>query len=356
MKAITLLVTFAIQLSVSNIRAATLQMLPELPDGYRSFPNALSADGTTVIGVANRMDFPSPTSLAFRWSRDTGIENLGNLPGGQGNSSAADVSADGSVVVGSSGPDLGRLGFRWTRATGMQPVGEAEVGKSEFGLAAVSDDGLTISGTHIEGNATAFYSRDGLPLQPIGLFEVDAMSGNGRVVLGRTISAPYDVISWTQETGPVGLGILGNPTGVSFDGSIVVGNLFGIIPQAFRWTADIGFVSLEPFSQVEGLSGDGSLAVGQLDNQAVVWDSLGHRTSVRELLTNQGLDVTSWHFNDALDVSYNGRTIIGFGDDLEAGIGGIWIARIPEPPSIFLLSWALIALSFCRQRSFSRAK
>ena len=53
---------------------------------------------------------------AFRWMSGGGMQDLGSLGGSS--STAYDVSADGSVVVGSSG---GRA-FRWTELGGMEDL------------------------------------------------------------------------------------------------------------------------------------------------------------------------------------------------------------------------------------------
>src|SRR5262245_26631374 len=110
-------------------------------------PHAVSADGTTVVGRA--------CLRAFRWTEATGVVLLDPLPppyddGGTGH----DVSADGSVVVGTA-VDLDGLtfptwGFRWTETEGTVPVGPSPAGQTlSTGAYGISADGSVIVGrTH----------------------------------------------------------------------------------------------------------------------------------------------------------------------------------------------------------------
>src|SRR5690349_16181793 len=89
------------------------QWLGQLPGATDSEANAISADGTTVVGTSL-----TPPTRAFRWTAATGMQDLGVVPG-QLESYATAVSADGSVVVGwCQNPGQSRP-FRWTAATGM---------------------------------------------------------------------------------------------------------------------------------------------------------------------------------------------------------------------------------------------
>jgi hypothetical protein len=81
---------------------------------------------------------------------------LGDLPGGDFDSLAVDVSADGSAVVGTSSTNAfsGSEAFYWTQSMGMvnlrdllisQGVGNL-AGWTLHGPVGISDDGLTITG------------------------------------------------------------------------------------------------------------------------------------------------------------------------------------------------------------------
>jgi probable HAF family extracellular repeat protein len=215
---------------------------------------------------------------------------LGYLPGGGDFSYATAISADGSVIVGSSDSVLGdRVAYRWTAATGMVALG-------------------TIS--------------------PPGVFYSSALdvSGDGRVVVGNHGVIPI-AFRWTA-TG--GVQDLENPLDLPFpndyanyalatsgDGSIVVGTA-----SAF--------------------------SVGT-DSHAVVWDEQGNARLLSDLLRDLGANVDGWTLRSATDISADGRVIVGNGTSPD-GIFQVWRAVIPEPSPAALLALGLIALSIRRRR------
>jgi uncharacterized membrane protein len=91
---------------------------------------------------------------AFRWTQETGITDLGVLRSG-GYSIANAVSADGSVVVGQSvNPFDGvrkpveeaSLAFRWTKETGMTNIDLGSLQRYTNYATAVSGDGSIVGG------------------------------------------------------------------------------------------------------------------------------------------------------------------------------------------------------------------
>jgi len=78
----------------------------------------LSADGSVGVGLK----YPPTPYRAFRWASGQ-IQDLGTLQGGN-DSRAWGVSADGSIVVGQSLDSSNNWrAFRWTQQTGMQNLG-----------------------------------------------------------------------------------------------------------------------------------------------------------------------------------------------------------------------------------------
>ena len=68
----------------------------DLPGGdFESYAYDISADGSVVVGQS----YSSSGREAFRWTADGGMTGLGDLPGGTFSSDAYGVSADGSVAV-----------------------------------------------------------------------------------------------------------------------------------------------------------------------------------------------------------------------------------------------------------------
>lgn len=124
-----------------------------------SIAQAISDDASTVIGWGSSPSGPQ----AFRWTQGGGMVALGDLAGGSFNSSAIDLSADGSVIVGysssSSGhPTNGLEASIWTATYGLRSVKDVLV--NDYGITAVngwtltsatgvSADGLTIVGEGI---------------------------------------------------------------------------------------------------------------------------------------------------------------------------------------------------------------
>jgi probable HAF family extracellular repeat protein len=135
---------------IASTQAASFQGLGFLPSGTNSSANAVSADGSTVVGIAVN---PAYTSIsqqeAFRWTRGGGMVGLGTLTGGT-QSGALGVSANGSVVVGNGSSSLGASkAFRWTSGGGMVGLGFLPGGLTSQGN-AVSGDGFGRSRTRVD--------------------------------------------------------------------------------------------------------------------------------------------------------------------------------------------------------------
>ncbi len=90
-----------------------------LPGGSSSIACGVSGDGTVVVGFSISAD----GNQAFRWTKSEGMIGLGVLPGGGPHSVAYDVSADGNLVIGSSDAEPDRSGaFIWTHDRGMRTL------------------------------------------------------------------------------------------------------------------------------------------------------------------------------------------------------------------------------------------
>src|SRR5215468_10180997 len=71
---------------------------------------------------------------------------LGDLVGGDTNSTAYAISNDGSTVVGTSSALLGFEAFRWTQLTGMLTLGDLAGGSNDSAAYAASGTGSVIAG------------------------------------------------------------------------------------------------------------------------------------------------------------------------------------------------------------------
>jgi probable HAF family extracellular repeat protein len=176
----------------------------------------ISADGQVVVG--------SSGGRAFRWHGGTMVEFAGG-------SVANAVNADGSVIVGEFAGT--HHAFRWTIADGMQDLGE-------------------------------------LPGVP-GTTVANGVSADGSVVVGEVQTDTawhawiWNAIDGMQDIGSLGTGSSSSANGVSGDGSIVVGYSQ---PHAFRWSAADGMVTVDsglPETAVAAayaISADASTIVG----------------------------------------------------------------------------------------------
>lgn len=84
-----------------------MEVLEGFPDGEKGV-SGMTPDGSVVVGAfVNEDGFFE----AYRWMEETGAVGLGFIEGGGLSSAANGVSADGSVVVGSSGIDTDTNAF-----------------------------------------------------------------------------------------------------------------------------------------------------------------------------------------------------------------------------------------------------
>ncbi len=113
----------------------------------------VSADGLVVVGIGLNS---SSVGEPFRWTEAEGMVGLGDLPGGQFRGNPLAISADGTLIVGSSFTSIGQEAFIWDAINGMRNL--KDVLENEIGLDlngwfllgsadGISDDGRVITGT-----------------------------------------------------------------------------------------------------------------------------------------------------------------------------------------------------------------
>jgi len=379
----------ALVLAVSRTGAAEpiLYGVGDLPGGATgSYPRAVSADGSTVIGDSQSSTAGGSYLLeAFRWREGT-LTGLGTPEDRQTRASA--VSGDGAVVVGEmAGGGSGPFGFpwppeafRWSASDGLVGLGhlpEANMRlRDRWSIASgVSSDGAVIVGSsntdlgRSDVGVEAFRWKAGT-MQSLGVLEGGswsrawAVSGDGSVVVGGAdVGGIEQAFRWSAETGIVGLGSLPGGLGESVardvtpDGSIIVGQsrvAHGgeMYREAFLWTAetgmidfcDLAFCAVGIFGDVLAVTDDGRTAVGYANTGPVIWhDDTGMRGLTDYLVVDLGLDLRGWHLDEVRDISGDGNAIIGWGRNPQGGYEG-WVVAIPEPTTGALLVTGLLVL------------
>jgi probable HAF family extracellular repeat protein len=194
------------------------------------------------------------------------------------------VSADGSVVVGSSGTPAGQRAFRWTEASGTVAL-PVPAGVGMTWATDVSSDGTWISGYggssfgtrngwkafryHIDG------SMDVIEVAGAGVW-AKGISGDGQKMAGTIHGAGASdaavAFTWTASGGITPLNgpiypapAPTNSNGISADGAVVVGDTNnGAEVKGFRWTQGTGMVGVSNFSAT-ATSRDGGVVVGAID-------------------------------------------------------------------------------------------
>ena len=330
------------------------------PAGTRSgLPRDISADGSVVVGeiVCEAGGF-----VAFKWTREGGIEFLSPLEQGCDDSTAYGVSADGRVIAGFDRDGSGvEQAMVWTDgvAETFSPLGGAN---DDSRIQAISDNGSVFAGAaQVNGVFQAtIWNAAGEPTG-LGFLEEDstlssliAASANGSVVVGRNRKNSRDeAIRYTAEAGMEGLGDFDTGSGstralgVSADGRVVVGHARtdGAF-EAFRWTESTGLVGLgalppdHPESIARAVSGDGRVIVGDAygapgnagepDNEDVgfVWSPSAGMLRLRDVLIEQGATgFENWGRLEPLVISNDGRWIAGQARNADAE-SEAWVARI----------------------------
>jgi probable HAF family extracellular repeat protein len=299
---------------------------------------------------------------------------LGDLPGGPFASGAADVSADGAVVVGSSdsGGPWPDQAFGWTEGTGMVGLGFLSSSWPRSWGNAVSSDGSVVVGNSYNefANYNAFRWTQGTGMVALGALpgglvgcSGEDVSDDGSVIVGYSESAAGPQASyWTDGGAPVGLGDLPGGDfwsygrGVSADGSAIVGESKSASGrEAFRWTAAEGMVGLGDLpggdfeSAANRVSCDGLVVVGYgtsaSGKEAFRWTAGGGMIGLGDLVGGEFDSCAS-------DVSADGSVLVGRGSTVSGyealvwdSVNGMWSLQevLTVDFGLDLTGWTLLA-------------
>jgi uncharacterized membrane protein len=326
-------------------------LLGFLSGGSSSVANAISGDGTTIVGTSTS----SVGSRAFSWTATNGFTSLGLLPG-MTSSTAAAVSRNGGIIAGTCigprpeafvyFPGGGMVGLGWlngstgTYATGIATDGITVVGyatfanlpnqafvyTSTFGMvslqdwlaghgaavagwkltkaSAISEDGFSVAGEGIDpsGNQEAwscivpqifsFTLAGGAQLPNITTgAEGDLVSADGNFLFGRdNIFQASPSFRWSPATGGTEFpSLVFVPTACSANGSVVYGTTNTYAAES--WTPLGGFAPAPVNRMVDGCSSDGKVLVGSsfdLNLSAFRWSQATGQVNLPSLASNTG--------------------------------------------------------------------
>ena len=313
--------------------------------------NAVSGDGNYVVGRS----FDGVEQQAVEWSPQThALTNLGYFGGNPASSVAWTVSADGSLVGGTSTSSSSPNGtaFLWTKAAGPQDIG---------GIAPYSSEGSVVRGLNSTGSIAVGYS--GIP-PASGVSGASSVCVAGRYTAGggwtqlQTPAGYVDTVAYNlSSSGVVAVGAAYSSTGsnaviwngtsakllptasgytnsqafaVNRSGSLMGGYCYkgATVEDACLWYSSLGYAPKiighlpgDTRSYVRAMSGDGTLVTGISVSPSstltpFVWTSTGGMESLRDYLSSVGVNTyASWKLQSVSGISDDGATIVGYGVD-----------------------------------------
>ncbi len=277
----------------------SLGTLCDDPASYGSHAYGVSADGNVIVGDSNYCNVAAgvyTAERAFKWTQGGGMGNLGYLYNndalyGNLGSYATGISADGSTVVGIAWNTSGdNRVVRWKSGSDILDIVLASTASAAPNGFNASSDGSVIAGSMKDGSNTYAFrwteagGAHSLGTLPGGSYSIgNNISADGMVIVGQSDDGHLAgfAFRWTQAAGMTNLGVLlgdtsSNAFGVSSNGSVVVG-LSGPGFHAYRWTQATGMQSIIDwlasggvdasgvnFQVAYGVSGDGSTVVGMM--------------------------------------------------------------------------------------------
>jgi len=305
------------------------------PSPAESLAFDIATDGT-IIGSSATPYGSDLNGEAFKYQNGV-MTGLGDLSGGLFFSQAEGISADASVIVGTSISTNGYEAFSYQNGV-MSGIGDLSGGLFLSQAFAVSNDNSTIVGSSASGNGTEAFSYHTGSMVGLGDLAGGAFNSVAHAVSGDGSS----IVGWGESVGGTEAFIYRNGTMTG------LGDLDGGIFSSYAYD----------------ISADGSIIVGSSaggasGQEAVLWDadSLAMLTVQSELLLS-AINVTAdgWsELDQVLGISDDGLTIVGRGihnGNSEAWIATIAATQVPIPTTAWLFGSALAGLLVIRRRNY----
>ena len=316
------------------------------------------------INDAGQVVGQSEDLWAYVWTSETGLVDLGDLPGNNGHLSAKAVSATGQVVGSAIGVSRA---FRWTDGGGMQDLGVLLGQAFSFGE-DINLSGQVVGYSGTFPNARAYLWTSGVGMQDLGdlpggldLSQAKGINDAGQVVGLSVAAAGYRAFLWAAGSGMQDLGVLpGGDYSEAFD----INNAAQVVGQsrvdgthhAFLWTAedgmlDLGMTAGGSFSRATAISELGvvvgvSGGPGISANRAFVWTSDQGMHDLNDLVDESA---AGWTLRTAQDINSHGQ-IVGWGSNPLGEQQAFLLTPVPEPSTLALALLGAAGLVCCRRR------
>ena len=241
--------TNAAQEAMIWTEAGGMEPLPGLPQPNTSRIYAISDDGNTAVGNLSA-DLDGDGTYeggGIVWNAVPEIQFLPDFFGEPMGGATIDLSSDGSIVAGHArspraGFVYGDEAFRWTAAGGLEALGFLDESELSVGSPSSWTEGISGDGSIVVGNATVnaeglfnrqqafiwdelhgmrnlrdvFVNEYGFDLTGWGTLRAEAISANGRAVVGFGENPPGSSQAWLAilpPSGPAAVPLLG-PVGL----------------------------------------------------------------------------------------------------------------------------------------------
>jgi len=296
------------------------QPLGLMPDQQEGHPMRFSSDGSALYALQQDSVNTSSNVKITRWDLSAGtwstVSDVGYM---RADWEATGMTADGSALLFNQGTAPEFDAYFWTPADGPQRIDSALTNVDYSRGYDITSDGSVIVGSvtfHGSGMSNAFYWT-----RATGMRLLDSVYGSDWSVIATAVSA---------------------------DGSVVVGaaRKSGVV-DVFRWTEGTGMVSLgSPSATLTSykkllVSGDGSTIAVSLDwHPAFFWTQHSGFRGIKDILSDGGVDMSTWLLDEVDAISYDGLSIVGTGW-MPEGNREAWMATIPEPATLCLLALGL---------------
>jgi uncharacterized membrane protein len=236
-------------------RPVLIPILP--PAGFaRLFPQAVSADGSTVVGITTNQN--SSIIRAFRWRRSTGQVEILSSPDGSFTGAYA-VSGNGSIVVGERRIGSRTVAIRWDQSG----IASELVGMER--AYCMTPDASVIGGASSRFRPAIHVGGSTRELDPNARGAALAMTPDGRIVVGD------GAFMWDETNGFryfLGSEFLAADALCISDDGAVVGGFYDDLPnrslKAFLWRNGraVRYLPELPAQNVRAVSGDGFIVLG----------------------------------------------------------------------------------------------